>query len=156
MVRLIRPGRQNKLPGGKEGKWVLQEEGASGLTPLSSAPGTNVPGDQETKTRGLLNFSRTFWPDAHPFPPTEIAENLEPRSHCPDGHSRSPEPDTSFLPDLHIPRPTTHASRPGKGGVTSRKLATSQSGLQPQAPEGPMSSLGRVLVTIPAPPSSSN
>lgn len=66
------------------------------MTPLSSAPGTNVPGDQETKTRGLLNFFRTFWPDAYPRPPTEIAENLEPRSHCPDGHSRSLEPDTSF------------------------------------------------------------
>lgn len=38
-VGLISPGRQNKLPGGKEGMWLFQEEGAPGLPPVSSAPG---------------------------------------------------------------------------------------------------------------------
>lgn len=66
------------------------------VAPVSSAPGMNVPGNQEAKIRGLLSSSRIFWPDAHPCPPTEIPENLEPRPHCPDGHSRSPESDTSI------------------------------------------------------------
>lgn len=40
--------------------WLLQEEGAPGLPPVSSAPGLNVPGDQEAKMKGLLNSSRTI------------------------------------------------------------------------------------------------
>lgn len=59
-VGLISPGRQNKLPGAREGMWLLQEEGAPGLPPVSSAPGLNVPGDQEAKMKGLLNSSRTI------------------------------------------------------------------------------------------------